>query len=91
MAFDFKRASEADRKKEYDRIAKEIGDDNFFTKKELNYLPEALADGEQVLAFTFGFLDGNTWLLTLTDRRLIFLDKGIKFSKALLQIYKNTR
>ena len=35
MAFDFKRASEADRKKEYDRIAKEIGDDNFFTKKEL--------------------------------------------------------
>ncbi len=55
MAFDFKHASEADRKKEYDRIAKEIGDDNFFTKKELNYLPEALADGEQVLAFTSGF------------------------------------
>lgn len=79
MAFDFKHASEADRKKEYDRIAKEIGDDNFFTKKELNYLPEALADGEQVLAFTSGFLDGNTWLLTLTDRRLIFLDKGMLY------------
>jgi hypothetical protein len=77
MTFDFKNASQADRKREYDRIAKEIGDDQFFTKKELNHLPEVLSDGEQVLAFTSGLMDGNTWLVTLTDRRIIFLDKGM--------------
>jgi hypothetical protein len=77
MAFDFKNASQADRKREYDRIAKELGDDQFFTKKELNHLPEILSTGEQVLAFTSGLMDGNTWLITLTDRRIIFLDKGM--------------
>lgn len=77
MAFDFKNASQEDRKIEYDRIAKEIGDDQFFTKKELNHLPEILADGEEVLAFTSGIMDGNTWLITLTDKRIIFLDKGM--------------
>jgi hypothetical protein len=77
MAFDFKNASDAERKQECDRIAKEIGDDQFFTKKELNHLPNVLMDGEQVLAFTSGLMDGNTWLITLTDKRLIFLDKGM--------------
>lgn len=77
VAFDFKNASPADRKLEYDRIAKEIGDDQFYTKKELNHLPEILSEGEQVLAFTSGLMDGNTWLITLTDRRIIFLDKGM--------------
>jgi hypothetical protein len=77
MAFDFKSASKTELKNEYDRIAKEMGDDQFFTRKELSYLPEALRDGEQILAFTSGFMDGNTWLITLTDRRVIFLDKGM--------------
>ena len=79
MAFDFKNASTTERKAEYDRIAKELGDDQFFTKKELNHLPEILIDGEQVLAFTSGLMDGNTWLITLTDKRIIFLDKGMVF------------
>ena len=79
MSFDFKNASKSELKKEYNRIAKEIGDDQFFTKKELNYLPEILQNGEQVLAFTSGMMDGNTWLLTLTDQRVIFLDKGMIF------------
>ncbi len=77
MAFDFKNATAEARKREYDRIAKEIGDDQFFTKKELNHLPKVLSDGEQVLAFTSGVMGGNTWLITLTDRRIIFLDKGM--------------
>ncbi|MDH6148517.1 MULTISPECIES: hypothetical protein [Paraburkholderia] len=33
--FDFKNASKQDLKAEYNRIAREIGDDRFFTKKEL--------------------------------------------------------
>jgi hypothetical protein len=77
LAFDFKNASKADLRAEYKRIADEIGDDQFFTKKELNHLPEILSEGEQVLAFTSGIMDGNTWLITLTDRRIIFLDKGM--------------
>lgn len=77
MTFDFKNASPANLKRQYDRIANEIGDHQFFTKKELNHLPKVLADGEQILAFTSGFMDGNTWLISLTDRRIIFLDKGM--------------
>jgi hypothetical protein len=79
MKFDFKNASPAALKAEYSRIAREIGDDQFFTKKELNHLPKILADGEQVLAFTSGLMDNHTWLITLTDRRIIFLDKGMFF------------
>jgi hypothetical protein len=77
MTFDFKNAAPEDLKREYRRIAQEIGDDQFFTKKELNHLPSVLSDGEQVLAFTSGLMDGNTWLIALTDRRIIFLDKGL--------------
>ena len=77
MSFDFKNAPQADLKKEYKRIATLLGDDQFFTKKELNYLPQILADGEQVIAFSSGLMDGDTWLITLTDRRIIFLDKGM--------------
>ena len=77
MTFDFKNAPPAELKKEYNRIAKEIGDDQFFTKKELNHLPKILAEGEQVIAFTSGLFEGDTWLITLTDRRIIFLDKGM--------------
>ncbi|MGR2680060.1 PH domain-containing protein [Chromobacterium haemolyticum] len=79
MAFDFKTAPKEALKAEYDRIAKEIGDDQFFTKKELNHLPEVLANGEQVLAFTSGLMDSNTWLIVLTDHRILFLDKGMIF------------
>ncbi|EOT7809311.1 PH domain-containing protein [Pseudomonas aeruginosa] len=79
MALDYKSAAPDALRTEYNRIAAEIGDDQFFTKKELNHLPEVLADGEQVLAFTSGIMDGNTWLITLTDRRVIFLDKGMLY------------
>ncbi len=75
--FDFKNASKEDLKSEYDRIAREIGDDQFFTKKELNHLPQILMNGEQVLAFTSGMMEGNTWLIVLTDHRVLFLDKGL--------------
>ena len=36
-------------------------------------------DGEQVLAFSSGLMDNNTWLIALTDRRVIFLDKGMLY------------
>lgn len=79
MAFDYKNATRAELKAEYKRIAQEMGDDQFFTKRELAYLPSALADGEQVLAFSSGLMDSKTWLIVLTDRRILFLDKGMLF------------
>lgn len=79
MSFDYKNASPKELRQEYNRIAAVVGDDQFFTKKELNYLPQILADGEQIIAFSSGLMDGDTWLITLTDRRIIFLDKGMIF------------
>ena len=75
----FKNASKKALQQEYKRIAKATGDDRFFTKKELNHLPKVLMDGEQVLAFSSGLMDGNTWLIALTDKRVIFLDKGLLY------------
>ena len=77
IEFNYKTASKKEIKSEFNRIAKELGDDRFFTKKELNYLPEILQDGEQILAFSSGLMNGNTWLISLTDRRIILLDKGM--------------
>ena len=77
--FDFKNAPKKELRKEYKRIARATGDDQFFTKKELFHLPTVLMDEEQVLAFSSGIMDGNTWLIALTDRRVIFLDKGLLF------------
>lgn len=77
MSFDFKNASKAELKAKYNEIAKEMNDNQFFTKKELNHLPEVLNPGEQVLGFSSGLMDNNTWLIALTDRRLLFLDKGM--------------
>ena len=77
--FDFKNASKKALQQEYKRIAKATGDDRFFTKKELNHLPKVLMDGEQILAFSSGLMDRNTWLIALTDKRVIFLDKGFVY------------
>ena len=64
--FDFKTASESDLKKEYDRIASEMIDDQYaieiyFTMEmfeNFKELPSILQDGEQVLAFCSGYAFG---------------------------------
>ena len=48
-------------------------------QKELDHVPHILQDGEQVLAFATGLMNNDTWLITLTDRRIIFLDKGMVY------------
>ena len=77
--FDFKRASKDELKREFKEIAQLSGDDGFGTKRELRHLPQVLMDGEQVLAFSSGMMDGNTWLIVLTDQRVLFLDKGMLY------------
>lgn len=51
----------------------------FYTRKEIRALPEILNDGERILALTSGFVDGKTWLAICTDRRVIFLNRGMFF------------
>jgi hypothetical protein len=58
----------------------------FWTKKEIRALPEILDDGERVLAATSGMRDGATWLLVCTNRRLIFLNRGMFFGLRQIQM-----
>lgn len=79
LKFDFTTASREELKFAWETIAKEIGDDMFFTSKELDALPSILAPCEQVLAYCSGLHESNTWLIVLTDQRIILMDKGIIF------------
>lgn len=51
--------------------------DTFGTKKEIKSLPEVLHEGESIKGLTSGLMDANTWLIVCTDRRIVFLDKGL--------------
>lgn len=79
MNFGYKTASKKELKEKWKEIAKKVGDSKFFTKKELNYLPKILSEDEDVIAFTSGFMDKHTWLIVLTNKRIVFLDKGMFF------------
>jgi hypothetical protein len=48
----------------------------WFAKKEIRHLPSVLNRGETIRAVTSGVYQGNTWLVTVTDQRILFLDKG---------------
>ena len=47
--------------------------------KELKHLHEVINKGENILGHTRGFYNGNTWLVCITDRRVLFLDKGMLY------------
>lgn len=76
---DYKTASKDKLKEEMKRLASVVSDAPFGTKKEFFHLPEILNAGETPLAIASGQMDGNTWLITLTNKRVIFLDKGMLF------------
>ena len=58
----------------------------FWTKKEIRALPEILDDDERIHAVTSGMRDGTTWLLVCTQRRLIFLHRGMFFGLRQIQM-----
>lgn len=60
--------------------------DSFGTKKEIAFLPEVLNEDENIKALTSGFLDGNTWLIVCTNKRIVFLDKGMIFGLKQVEI-----
>ena len=58
----------------------------FYTRKEINYLPKVLTEGENILALTSGFMQNRTWLAVCTDKRILFLDRGMFFGVKQVQI-----
>ncbi|PVZ78569.1 hypothetical protein C9426_34570 [Serratia sp. S1B] len=73
----YKTATKDQLKAEFKRLSALVGDVPFGTQKEFFHLPEILGPTEQVIAIASGGMDGNTWLIVLTGRRIIFLDKGM--------------
>lgn len=49
----------------------------FWTKRELNALPNILDEEENILAITSGIMKKRTWLAVCTDRRLLFLNHNM--------------
>ena len=58
----------------------------FWTQKEVRALPEILYDDEKIKAVTSGMMNGATWLLVCTDRRLIFLNRGMFYGLRQVQL-----
>lgn len=58
----------------------------FYTKREINYLPQILSNDEQIVALTSGFHGNTTVLLVCTNRRLLFIDKGMFFGLKVKQL-----
>jgi len=70
-------ASPEDLKRLYDHIAVEMNDDRFFTTKELALLPKIMASDEWLYGFSSGYMNNSTWLIVLTSKRVIFLNKNL--------------
>lgn len=58
----------------------------FYTRKEIRYLPQVMAEDERILALTSGFMDKRTWLCVCTNHRVLFLDRGMFFGLRQVQM-----
>lgn len=74
----------------YEEVKKQIGALPhryiFWTQKEIRALPGILRENERILGLTSGFINKATWLLVLTNTRLIFLNRGMLFGLRQVQI-----
>lgn len=53
--------------------------DLFGTSKEVSHLPEILDDDEHIKYLTSGLMDGTTWLIVCTQKRIVLVDYGFLF------------
>lgn len=53
--------------------------DLFGTAKEVTHLPEILHDDESIKYLTSGLMDGTSWLIVCTQKRILLLDHGFLF------------
>jgi len=51
----------------------------FWTQKEVRALPDILDEDEQIKAVTSGLMNKTSWLGVCTNRRLIFINRGMLF------------
>lgn len=58
----------------------------FYTKREIKQLPKILTDDERILGLTSGYHGKTTVLLVCTNRRLLFIDKGMFFGLRVKQL-----
>lgn len=61
----------------YKELKKLPGFDSWGTKKEIKYLETMLYEDENVYAIASGLMDNNTWLISCTNKRIIFVDCGM--------------
>lgn len=62
------------------------GYDSFGTKKEIYHLYKNLYSKEIVYSIASGMMDGNTWLITCTSKRIIFVDCGMIYGVKQVEI-----
>lgn len=64
-----------------EKIQKQIEDlpyrTTWGTKKEIKELTRILEDDEDIYGACSGLFKGNTWLIVCTNKRLVFVDKGM--------------
>ncbi len=58
----------------------------FYTRKEIRYLPQVLGEGERIMALTSGYMENHTWLCVCTNRRVLFLDRGMFYGLRQVQM-----
>lgn len=68
---------ETDDKTFYKELKKIPGYDSFGTKKEIKHLKKFLYTDESVFAIASGIMDGTTWLIACTNKRILFIDCGL--------------
>ena len=61
----------------YEYIANLSGSSIVFTRKEINHLWSILLENEVVNAVTSGLMNGRTWLLAATNKRVILINKNM--------------
>lgn len=58
----------------------------FYTRKEIRYLPKILAEDERILAITSGYMKTTTWLCVCTNKRVLFINRGMFFGLRQVQM-----
>lgn len=58
----------------------------FWTQKEIRALPKILDNDESIKAVTSGLMNNATWLAVCTNKRLIFVNRGMLFGLRQVQL-----
>lgn len=59
------------------------GFETFLGRKEIKYIPEVLMEGEEVEALVQGTMEDKNGILFVSNKRLIFLDRGLMYGTKL--------